>query len=58
MVSSGENVPSRQAKETFAELGGESDVQLDKLKKIKTEDIPELNKLIMTKQVPLIGIKE
>jgi photosystem II stability/assembly factor-like uncharacterized protein len=58
VVSSGETLPSKQAKETFAELAVESDVQLDKLKKIKSEDIPALNKLILAKQVPTIGIKE
>jgi photosystem II stability/assembly factor-like uncharacterized protein len=58
VVSSGETVPSRQARETFAELAGESDIQLDKLKKIKTGDIPALNKLILSKQVPIIATKE
>jgi methyl-accepting chemotaxis protein len=58
VVASGETLPSRQTKEAFAELAGESDVQLDKLKKIKSEDIPALNKLILAKQVPTFGIKE
>jgi photosystem II stability/assembly factor-like uncharacterized protein len=58
VASSGENPPSKQAVETFNDLGGQSDVQLAKLKKVMTEDLPALNKLIATKQVPVIGVKE
>ena len=57
VAASGENAPSQQTREAFAELGGQSDVQLAKLKAIMTSDIPALNKLIMAKQVPAIGIK-
>jgi photosystem II stability/assembly factor-like uncharacterized protein len=57
VAASGENAPSRQTKETFAELGGQSDVQLEKLKGIMNSDVPALNKLILAKQVPIIGIK-
>jgi photosystem II stability/assembly factor-like uncharacterized protein len=58
VASSGENPPSRQVKEAFADLSRQSDVQLDKLKRIMTTDIPALNKLILAGQVPVIGIKE
>jgi hypothetical protein len=55
--ASGENAPSRQLKETFADLIAQSDVQLNKLKKILSADIPDLNKRIMEAQLPVIGIK-
>jgi len=58
VASSGETVPSTQVKETFAELGSQSGLQLEKLKKIMTVDVPALNKLILSRQVPAIGIKE
>lgn len=58
VASSGETVPSQQVKEAFAELSGQSDVQLNKLKKVMAEDVQALNKLILAKQVPVIGVKE
>jgi len=58
VVNSGENPPSVQAKETFTELAALSDVQLAKLNKIVNIDIPALNKMILDKQVPPIGVKE
>lgn len=57
VASSGQNPPSKQAKEAFAELGGQADVQLGKLKLIMENDVKALNKLINEKQVPVIGIK-
>ena len=57
VASSGEMAPSKQAVETFADLGGQCDVQLNKLKQVMANDIPALNKLILSKQVPVIGIK-
>ena len=57
VASSGQNPPSKQAKEAFAELGGLADVQLGKLKLIMENDVKALNKLINEKQVPVIGIK-
>jgi photosystem II stability/assembly factor-like uncharacterized protein len=58
VANSGENPPSMQAKETFTELARLSDVQLAKLNKIINNDIQALNKMILDKQVPPIGVKE
>jgi len=57
-ANSGNMAPSRQVKEVFADLAKQSDEQLEKLKKIKTDDITELNKLIRQKEVPIIGLKK
>lgn len=57
VAASGQNPPSKQAREAFAELGGQADVQLDKLKKIMNTDLKALNKMINEKQLPLIGVK-
>jgi hypothetical protein len=57
VVASGQTAPSKQAKEAFAELGGQSDVQLAKLKKIMDTDLKTLNKMINEKQLPLISVK-
>ncbi len=57
VAASGENPPSKQAKETFIDLSNQSDVQLEKLKKVMMNDIPTLNKMILGGQVPLIGVK-
>jgi photosystem II stability/assembly factor-like uncharacterized protein len=58
VAASGQNPPSKQARETLAELGSQADVQLAKLKKITDIDLKAYNKLINEKQVPVIGIKE
>ncbi|MEI8074753.1 MAG: glycosyl hydrolase [Bacteroidota bacterium] len=58
VAASGQNPPSKQARETLADLGSQADVQLAKLKKILDTDLKAYNKLINEKQVPVIGIKE
>ena len=58
VAASGQNPPSKQARETLDDLGGQADVQLAKLKKILDTDLKAYNKLINEKQVPVIGIKE
>jgi photosystem II stability/assembly factor-like uncharacterized protein len=57
VASSGENLPSKQVQEAFSELGGQSDVQISRFKKIVSTDLPVLNKLIIEKQTPVISIK-
>lgn len=57
VAASGENPPSNQVRETLAELGGESDVQIARYKTIVATDVPALNKLILEKQTPVIGLK-
>ncbi len=57
VASSGQNTPSTQVREAFADLGGQSDVQLAKLKMIMDNDVKQLNKMINEKQIPVIGVK-
>ncbi len=57
VASSGYAPPSKQARETFADLSGQADVQLAKLKAILDNDLKQYNKMINEKQVPVIGIK-
>lgn len=57
-ASSGNVAPAKQVKEAFAELGGQADVQLNKLKKIMDEDLVKLNAMIREKALPVIGVKK
>jgi photosystem II stability/assembly factor-like uncharacterized protein len=57
VAESGYNPPSKQIKESFADLSAQADVQLNKLKKIITTDLTTLNKRINEKQMPVIGTK-
>lgn len=57
VVASGQTAPSKQAREVYAELAGQCDVQLTKLKTILNTDLKALNKLINEKQLPVIGVK-
>lgn len=58
VAASGYNPPSRQVKETFAELAGQADMQLKALQKLITEDLTTFNKKINDQQVPVIGLKK
>lgn len=57
VASSGQNPPSKQVKEAFAEMAGQADTQLATLKAVMDNDVKALNKLINEKQVPVINIK-
>ncbi len=57
VAASGQNPPSKQVQEAFAELGGQADVQLARLKTIFDTDLKDFNKKINDKQLPLISIK-
>ena len=57
-AASGNISPSRQVKDVFAILSSQADVQLNKLNKIISEDLPKFNQLIREKSLPLIGIKK
>ena len=57
VAASGQNPPSKQALETFADLGGQADVQLAKLKNILEKDLKGFNKMINDKQLPVISVK-
>ena len=56
-AASGNTAPARQVKEAYAELAGQADQQLNKLKKIMQEDVPKLNAMIREKALPIIGVK-
>ncbi|MCX6264040.1 MAG: glycosyl hydrolase [Bacteroidetes bacterium] len=58
VAASGQNAPSKQAQEAYADLAAQADVQIDKLKKVITTDVASLNKMINEKQLPVIGIKK
>ena len=55
---SGNSAPAKQVKEAFAELGAQTDVQLNKLKKIMDEDLVKFNAMIREKALPVIGVKK
>ena len=57
-ASSGNNAPAKQVKDAFAELAGQADIQLNKLKKIMDQDLPAFNQVIREKMLPLIGLKK
>lgn len=55
---SGNAAPAKQVKDAYAELSTQADAQLNKLKKIFSEDLPQLNKMIREKGLDLIGVKK
>ncbi len=57
-AASGNAAPAKQVKETFAELGGQVDIQLNKLKSIIEVDVLKLNDMIRQKALPIIGEKK
>ncbi len=57
-AASGNSAPANQVKETFAELGGQVDIQLNKLKSIIEVDVLKLNDMIRQKALPIIGEKK
>ena len=57
-AASGNTAPAEQGKETFTELSGQTDVQLNKLKQLLSKELPTLNQLIRDNSLPAIGLKE
>ncbi|MBL7730188.1 MAG: hypothetical protein JNM88_03350 [Chitinophagaceae bacterium] len=55
--AAGQSGLSRQSKEAYAELVIQIDEQLNKLKKILSEDVGRLNQHIHEKVLPVIGLK-
>jgi photosystem II stability/assembly factor-like uncharacterized protein len=49
---------SKQAKDAYNELAVQIDEQLNRLKKIMSDDVVKLNQLIHEKMLPLIGVKK
>jgi hypothetical protein len=54
VANSGNNAPSKQARDVYNDLATQIDVQLNKLKAIKEKDIPAFNTLIREKALPVI----
>ena len=57
-AASGNYAPTVQVREAYADLSGQADAALNKLKTIFTVDVPKLNQLIRDKQLPVIGVKK
>ena len=57
-AGSGYNPPTEQVKQAYADLSGLVDIQLNKLKSLMNMDVPELNKMIRDKAIPIIGVKK
>ena len=57
-ASSGNYAPTAQVREAYADLSGQADVELNKLKIIFDVDVPRFNQLIREKQLPIIGLKK
>ncbi len=57
-ASAGQSGLSQQSKEAYAELVVQIDEQLNKLKRIMSEDVAKLNQLIHEKMLPVIGVKK
>ena len=56
--SAGQSGLSKQSKDAYAELVVQIDEQLNKLKKIMSEDVSKLNQVIHEKTLPVIGVKK
>jgi photosystem II stability/assembly factor-like uncharacterized protein len=57
VAASGQNPPTKQAVETFADLAAQTDLQLNKLQGVMSNELKQLNKLINERQVPVIGLR-
>ncbi len=57
-AAAGQAAPSKQAKEAYADLAGQIDTQLGKLKAILSVELGKLNSLIHEKTLPVIGVKK
>ncbi|MFZ9388523.1 MAG: WD40/YVTN/BNR-like repeat-containing protein [Chitinophagaceae bacterium] len=57
-ASVGGAVTSKQVKEAYAELAGLINIQLEKLNRILSEEIGQLNEMIHEKSLPVIGLKK
>jgi photosystem II stability/assembly factor-like uncharacterized protein len=55
---SGNAAPAKQVKDAYTELSMQADEQLSKLKKILSDDLPALNKMIREKGLDLISVKK
>ncbi|MBS1656321.1 MAG: glycosyl hydrolase, partial [Bacteroidetes bacterium] len=58
VANSGNFAPSKQVKEAYAEIAGQCDEAIAKLKAIEETQLPALNNLIREKSLPVIGLKK
>jgi hypothetical protein len=56
-AAAGNTPPSRQAKEAFAELSAQTDIQLEKLKYVIDEELKKLNLIIHEVKLPVVSPK-
>ncbi len=56
-ANSGYNKPSKQVKEAFSDIGGKCELEMEKWKAIKANEIKAFNKLIRAKEIDLIQTK-
>jgi DNA-directed RNA polymerase len=57
MASSGNMAPSKQAKDVYAVLAAEVDIELAKLKSILESGLKAFNKLVREKELPVVVMK-
>jgi hypothetical protein len=57
-ANSGNNAPTKQVKQAYADLSTMADIQLKKLQQLLDKDVVELNQLIREKAVPVISPKK
>jgi len=57
-ASSGNNAPTKQVKQAYADLAAMADIQLKKLQQLMDKEVVELNQLIREKAVPVIAPKK
>jgi photosystem II stability/assembly factor-like uncharacterized protein len=56
-ANSGYTKPSKQVKEAFTDIAGKCDVEIEKWKSIKKNEIKSLNQLVREKNIDLIQVK-
>jgi photosystem II stability/assembly factor-like uncharacterized protein len=55
---SGNAAPAKQVKDAYTELSAQADEQLNKLKELFANELPQLNKMIREKELMIIGVKK
>jgi photosystem II stability/assembly factor-like uncharacterized protein len=55
VAASGNNAPTKQVRDAFAELSAEVDVQLNSLERIMKEDVKTFNKMVVDRRVEVIA---
>jgi hypothetical protein len=57
VANSGNFAPGNQVKLVYTDLAAQADVQLNKLKAIRENQIPAFNELVRQKSLPIIGVQ-